>query len=133
MNRQNHLAQIHILKKEANLNDEDYRNLLFANAGVRSAASIDDNAAFSRVINALLNLSGSATPLKDIKITPKFNYKLNLSSTTLEDPWTWYDATPEQWARMGELIEAADKKGWSLVAVWGADRSKKFKMRYKQY
>ena len=129
MNR-SQLAQIHILKKEANLNDEAYRDLLFASANVRSAADIDGRASFDRVISALLKAAGKSGNVKDIVIRPKQKLDLAFSFSTPSVPWTWYDATPEQWEKHAYLIELAEKKGWSMVAVWGADGSKKFKMKY---
>jgi len=129
LNRQSNLATIHILKKEANLDDVAYRNLLQSHAGVRSAADIASAAGFARVIDALLVLNEK----KKMQVIPKPKIQIDFGIFAPSEPvpWTWYDATPEQWAKQGELISLADKKGWSMVAVWGADNTKKFKMRYK--
>lgn len=46
----NKLAVIHIIKKELNLSDEEYRNILQRVTGVESARELDD-AAFRKLMN----------------------------------------------------------------------------------
>ena len=47
------LARIHVLKKEAGLDDEEYRALLHGAAGVSSAANIETPDQYYKVIIAI--------------------------------------------------------------------------------
>lgn len=51
-NRNKLLARLHCIKKERNLSDDEYRDILQARTGKRSAADLDD-AALARVVAAL--------------------------------------------------------------------------------
>jgi hypothetical protein len=61
----------------------------------------------------------------------KKHYSKEWPEVTIQPPapWKWFDATPSQWHNQGELISLASSKGISMVFVWGADNSKKIKMR----
>ena len=123
----NLLATIHIVKKEAGLTDEKYRNILEKVTGFRSAKDL--NADQLRV--CISAISGN-TPLKNIKIQPRESFKSKfLSSRTPERKWNIIPGTEEQWKNIGYLINAYSKQGISLVGVWPAYGEKYLKWRYK--
>jgi hypothetical protein len=122
----NQFATIHIMKKEAGLNEFDYRALLMKNAGVSSSKDISSEKQYQAVIAALENKIGK----KALKVKPK---EVRLPKFTCVTkpvvPWEYRVVNDAEWANFANYMTKMEKKGIAVVAVWDADGTKRFKSR----
>ena len=108
------LARLHCIKKEQGWGDDEYRDILEARTGQRSAADLDD-AALARVVAAL-------------------GGQKSAPATRRENEWAWVnDAVPEKraflWKIRRDCINLGIKRGGQVAyaegvaaRVFGAER-----------
>ncbi len=119
-----HLARIHCLRRDLNLSDEEYRDLLAAITGQRSAKDLT-RAERARVIRRMEELAGSADKLrsKPYKRRPK-NTKakpmLRKIEALLADqslPWAYADGIAKQMFKVDTVAWCNDEQLRAVVAA----------------
>jgi hypothetical protein len=120
--RNRYIIGCKIAQKEAGLNDEQYRKILFQAAGISSSKDIIDDSQYMAILSALNGLVVKPTQPKPKYVDPWAKPPIK---------WKWCDATEEQWSNFGALMDAYEKQGIILVGVWQTDGRKRFKWRKK--
>ena len=93
---QRHMAKLHIAKKELGLEDDEYRDALEANAGVRSAKDLDA-AGFKRVMQYFESIGmpkSGAKPVRDPHELPT-SWQLKKMQHLYTD-LGWHDSTRQR-------------------------------------
>jgi len=121
----NPFAAIHIAKKEAGINDAQYRDILFRTFQVRSSKDLDPDQ--MREVIRVINNGGKIVEKKP----PKDFSHLFPKPTIKPREWFFFTPTEAQWKNQGKEFDNYDKQGKVLVVLWNADGSKQFKWRYK--
>jgi len=122
-------ATVHILKKEAGLDDKAYRDLLFKTAGVRSSKDLNDEQ-FLAVISALENVGAKSRQVfkekrKPIKKEDLFAYSISKP----HEPWKYIIPTEDQIKNFGKLVEEYAKQHITIVGMLD-DNGWKWKWRH---
>lgn len=122
------MISIHVCKKEAGLDtDQKYRDFLFKIAGVRSCKELTVEQA-----NKVLQAMGRNRRPKEIAPKPIPSWRLDMDkfmSTKKPAPWEWRTVTDEEWSNFANYMTEMAAKKVTVVAVWEADGTKKFKFR----